>query len=100
MEGLIHILFGGPVRHLTVGNKNYQFEDHPYCGPVVLDKNGEPLEKQPGELDTFWTHVNAWYAQGKKTKTIGDQVWCVYQTQMQEVQKLFTNVREKTKGTS
>lgn len=98
MQVLIHISFGGPVRHLAIGTKTYRFEDHQYCGPVVLGKNDMPLDKQPSELDTFWTHVNAWYAQGKKTKFVGDQAWCVYQTQMQEARKLHAKAREQAKG--
>lgn len=93
MQGLIHISFGGPIRHLSVGTKTWHFEDHPYCGPVVVDMHGEPLAKQPSETDTFWTHVNAWYAQGKRIKRVGDQDWCVYKTQMQEARELHAKAR-------
>ena len=92
---LIHMSFGGPVRHL-VAQKPYRFEDHPHCGPIVLDMHDEPLAKQPGELDLFWVHVNAWYAQGKKTKRVGDQVWCVYETEMQVSRRLHAEARKAT----
>lgn len=89
---LIHISFGGPELHLSA-DKNYRFEDHPYCGPVVVDRHGDPLTNQPGELSLFWTHVNAWYQQGKQTKRIGDQTWCVYETEMRAARKRHAAAR-------
>jgi hypothetical protein len=48
---------------------------------------------QPPEHSPVWTHINAWYQQGKRTKRIGDQEWCVYQTQMQEARSLNAKAR-------
>jgi hypothetical protein len=48
---------------------------------------------QPPEHSPVWTHINAWYQQGKRTKRIGDQEWCVYQTQMQEARRLNAKAR-------
>ena len=67
---LIHIAYGGPDRYLSVGCKQYRFEDHPYCGPVVIGKNGDPLENQPPESSPFWEAVNCWYRQGKVTEQV------------------------------
>ena len=94
-DQIIHISFGGPILHLHA-DKPYTFEDHPYCGPIVCDMHGEPKAKQPNELSTFWTHVNAWYAQGKRTKTVGKQVWCVYETEMQAARKRHAAARKDT----
>lgn len=94
---IIHISFAGPERHLCA-DKPYRFEDHPYCGPIVLNAKGDPLDKQPPETSLFWTHVNAWYAQGKKTKVVGDQVWCVYETQMREARRLHAAARAATQA--
>ena len=81
---LIHISVGGPDRWLSAGGKLWRFEDHPHCGPVVLaSKTGDPATTQPPERSPFWTHVNAWYAQGKRTQTVGDKVWCVSETELQ-----------------
>ena len=79
---IIHISYGGPELYLSA-DKQYRFEDHPYCGPIVLNAKGDPLENQPPERSLFWQHVNAWYQQGKRTKTIFGKTWCVYETQMQ-----------------
>lgn len=92
--GLIHILWAGPELYLNVAGKSYRFEDHPYCGPVVLGRNGDPLGNQPPETSPFWTHVNCWYQQGKKTNTVGDKTWCVYETQMQEARRIHALARQ------
>jgi len=85
---LLHILWGGPERWLSCAGKQWVFEDHPYCGPVVLTpKTRDPAENQPAEGSPFWQHVNAWYAQGKRTKEVAGKVWCVYETQMQEARR-------------
>jgi hypothetical protein len=88
---------GGPILHMSA-QKPYTFEDHPYCGPVVVDRNGEPLHKQPGELDLFWTHATAWYQQGKKTRRVGDKTWCVYETEMRAARKRHANARAAAIG--
>lgn len=86
--GQIHILWAGPERWLTVGGKQWVFEDHRYCGPIVLTpKTGEPAKNEPPENHPFWQHVNAWYQQGKQTKAAGGKVWCVYETPMQAARK-------------
>ena len=90
---LIHISMGGPTLHLNA-DKHYKFEDHPYCGPVVLCRNDDPLKTQPGELSLFWTHVNTWYAQGKKTMKVGDKTWCVYETEMRAARRRHAKARK------
>jgi hypothetical protein len=85
---LIHISWAGPERWLSCGGKHWVVEDHHYCGPIVLTpKTGDPAKNQPSESSLFWQHVNAWYAQGKRTKAIGGKVWCVYETQMHEARR-------------
>ncbi|MCM2310307.1 MAG: hypothetical protein NDI84_02790 [Steroidobacteraceae bacterium] len=85
---LIHISHAGPDRWLFAAGKAFRFEDHPYCGPIVLTtKGGDPAENQPPERHPFWTHVNAWYRQGKRTQTVGDKTWCVYETDTQAKRK-------------
>lgn len=85
---IIHISYGGPERWLSCAGKVWVFEDHPYCGPVVLTgKTRDPSENQPPESSPFWDHVNAWYAQGKRTKDICGKMWCVYETQMQQARR-------------
>lgn len=64
---IIHVLSGGEDRKIIDRlGKEWIFEDHPYCGPSVLNKRGDPLEKQPAQKSPFWECVNLWYQQGKK----------------------------------
>lgn len=81
---VIHISYAGPELWLSAAGRLWRFEDHRYCGPIVLTtRGGEPSETQPPETSPFWMHVNAWYRQGKRTKTVGDRTWCVYETDQQ-----------------
>jgi len=64
-----HILLGGPTLFITdAKGKEWRFEDHPYCGPSVVDKHDMPLDNQPSEKSPFWTAINLWLAQGKPSK--------------------------------
>lgn len=76
---LIHISFAGPTYRITCG-KWREFEDHHYCGPIFIGKDGDPLEVQPKSDDAVWSHVNAWYQQGKKFITVGGVRWAQYKT--------------------
>ena len=81
---IIHISWAGPEYWISVGDKIMRFEDHRYCGPIVVgNKTGDPLDNQPGERDKFWLHYDAWAKQGKKTKPIDGKVWCDYKTELQ-----------------
>ena len=68
---VIHIMRGGPDISIIDGrSRKWRFEDHPYCGPVVIGKSGDPLENQPPESSPFWEAVNCWYRQGKVTEQV------------------------------
>jgi hypothetical protein len=92
---IIHTLHGGPVLHLQAA-KPFRFEDHRHLGPIIVDRHGKPSSDQPDELSTFWTHYEAWCRQGKKTQLIGDQRWCVYQTDMQRAREAHAARRKAT----
>ena len=74
------ILVGGPDRVIVDRlNKKWLFEDHPYCGPVVIGKNGDPLANQPPESSPFWEAVQCWYDQGKRTRPpLLKETWCIW----------------------
>ena len=95
MNGIIHISWAGPERYISAGSRIYKFEDHHYCGPIVLGKTGDPLQVQPPESSPFWRAVNCWYATGKRTKNVGDRVWCEYQTDL--MRKRRTSARQGEK---
>jgi len=68
---VIHVMHGGSdVSIIDRHARKWRFEDHPYCGPIVIGKNGSPLENQPPESSPFWEAVNCWYQQGKATEQI------------------------------
>lgn len=50
------------MHKISVGGKIYEFEMHPYCGPNILNRNGEPLKHQP--LD-FLEAASLWAQQGQ-----------------------------------
>lgn len=75
---LIHISVGGPDRYMRLGMSILCFEQHPYFGPFVLGKRGEPLANQPGERDPFWQHWHAWNTQGQQVVERDGKDWCVY----------------------
>ena len=65
-DGVI-ILTGGEIYRINdARGKTWIFEDHPYCGPVVVDIHHNE-KKQPPENSKFWEAVTNWYQQGKKT---------------------------------
>lgn len=60
---VIHILTGGPEHDIQVNGKRYHFEMHPYCGPILLDENGEAAKDQPM---AFLEAVTLWAQQGRR----------------------------------
>ena len=72
----ICMLFGGPDRRIVDGKgKTWRFEDHPYCGPSVVDMHGDPKDEQPPEGSPFWDAVTHWAQQGKR---LANGNWCVW----------------------
>jgi len=75
MSGLIHISWAGPIQIIVDENgKEWFFEMHNYCGPILLKKNGDPRERQPSEKSIFWEIVSQWAQQGNKVV----DGYCVY----------------------
>lgn len=80
MSKLINISLGGPDRILYINGKKFLFEDHPYCGPIVLGRDGGPLQNQPPESSPFWEAVSYWYQQGKRTTEVASSPpWCIWE---------------------
>jgi len=38
----------------------WDFEQHPWCGPIVLRRDGNPKARQPGSRSRFWPAYEAW----------------------------------------
>lgn len=49
---------------IRVNGRYREFEFHGVCGPALLDEDGEPLAKQPGERSAFWPAFDAWAKAG------------------------------------
>lgn len=73
---VIHISTGGPDRKIKdQDGKVIVFEDHPRFGPAVLNKQGDPADKQPGVRASFWRVYVWWSEQGKKIDADGFCEW-------------------------
>lgn len=48
---------------ISVDHSIIEFEMHPYCGPNILNRKGEPLKDQPV---SFLKAVSLWAQQGKR----------------------------------
>lgn len=72
---LIHISLAGPTRTITDAKGNrWTFEMHHYCGPIALNKRGDPMEGQPGERSPFWHAVTRWAQGGHRLNGI-ECIW-------------------------
>lgn len=73
---IIHISSAGPTRVITdAKGKRWTFEMHHYCGPIVLNRSGDPAARQPGEKSPFWHAVTCWAQQGEKVNKAGECIW-------------------------
>jgi len=74
--GIIHISYAGPTRVITDAmGKRWTFEMHHYCGPIVLNRSGDPAPRQPAEKSPFWEAVTRWEQGGQKLNEVGECVW-------------------------
>lgn len=73
---LIHISYAGPTRVITdAKGKRWTFEMHPYCGPAVLNRKGDPANRQPGARSPFWEATTRWAQGGQRLNDKGECVW-------------------------
>ena len=70
--GCVFLDCGGPMRKISVGGKIIEFEMHRYCGPNILNRNGEPLKNQPSD---FLHAASLWAQQGQKIDESGLCIW-------------------------
>lgn len=68
-DGPIHIcsFVDAAQQTITVQGKPVQFDFSELFGPLVVDTEGQPTDKQPGgERDPFWAPFNAWLIEWRK----------------------------------
>lgn len=56
---------GGPNLKISVNGTVIDFEDHPYCGPTILNKRGDPAARQS---PAFLAAATLWAQQGRRTR--------------------------------
>lgn len=72
----IHISMGGPDRVIVdEEGKRHKFEMHPYCGPILLNADGDPASRQPSAKASFWRVTTWWSQQGGKIDGNGLCQW-------------------------
>jgi hypothetical protein len=74
------VLFGGEDRRILVRGKVELFEDHPYCGPMPVRKDGR--ERHLGPRHPFWQAVTDWYRCGKP---VDDEGFCLYAPEPKDI---------------
>ena len=67
------VTVAGPELTIEVGNQVYPFEWHSYCGPIPLNKRGDPKELGPKHV--FWTAISHWAQQGKRLDENRRAIW-------------------------
>lgn len=55
---------------------SYRFEDSDQFGPLLIKKNGDPRDKQPGPRSPFWRAHWLWKQQGRQMKP--DHITCIW----------------------
>lgn len=53
------------MRKISVAGKIYEFEMHPYCGPFLLNKKGNPIDIRKVPI-AFLEAVSLWAQQGER----------------------------------
>ena len=43
-----------------VAGRQWRFEQHHFCGPIVLRQDGQPKVRQPGSRSRFWAAYETW----------------------------------------
>jgi hypothetical protein len=60
---------------IRVGGREWFFEWHHYCGPMVIHRRTWAEVTQPGERSPFWQAVQNWHEQGRRIDDAGFCVW-------------------------
>ncbi len=67
---------------IRAGGKEFRFDMHPYCGPTMIGKRGNPLSTMPPQNSPFWDALYWWTKQGKK---VDDDGYCVFKWETKPV---------------
>jgi hypothetical protein len=75
-------MMGGPDFKIRAGDKEFCFEFHPYLGPTIIGKRGNPVSTMPPQNSPFWDALYWWIKQGKQ---VGADGYCIFKWEMQPV---------------
>lgn len=67
---------------IRAGGKEFHFEFHPFCGPTMIGKRGNPVQAMPPQRSPFWDALYWWLKQGKQVDADG---WCVFKWETKPV---------------
>ena len=57
----IIICDGGPIHTLIdARGKRWTFENHPYCGPMIVSPKTHEPAREPGPKSAFWPAYEKW----------------------------------------
>ena len=56
---------------IRAGGQIFLFEYHKFCGPSLVDENGEILPGMIPEDSPFWDALTAWLKHGRKVDEAG-----------------------------
>ena len=56
---------------MRVGKKEWRFEDSDRFGPLFVNRDCEPTDKDPGERSPFWPLYNKWRVTGRRLEPDG-----------------------------
>lgn len=73
--GIACVIGAGPDRLIFAGGDDYVFEDNSRFGPIVLNRRGDALDKQPSERSPFWEAYYSWVKQHRRVDDEGRCMW-------------------------
>ena len=76
------VMVGGPDLKIRAGGKEFCFEMHDYCGPLMIGKRGDPIQTLPPQKSPFWDALHWWIKQGKQ---VGVDGYCIFKWEMKPV---------------
>ena len=53
---------------IYIRGKMWRFDFHPFLGPEIVNRHGDPISRQPGERSKFWLGFGAWLSQGQRVE--------------------------------
>jgi hypothetical protein len=59
------------IYKIRAGEQIFLFEYHKFCGPSLVDCNGDPIPEMIAENSPFWDSLTLWLYHGKRVDVDG-----------------------------